>query len=187
MSPSKSERTRQLILDTAAQELSRGRQVTLNDIAEAAGIGRATLHRHFKSRDDLMIELTKTALKETDEACKPAMESASNAREALENMFEAIIPLGFRYSFLSQEMSVMSDPVIKAAYAEQLKAIDQMVEGLKTEGYIAPDVPNAWITHTIDSLIYAAWSSVENGYVARRDAGRLAVRTILDGLSPKEE
>jgi len=187
MALSKTQRTRALIIETATQILSKNAQVTLNDIADAAGIGRATLHRHFKNRDELMNVLTREALRETEEACAPVMAQASSAKEALEVMFKAIIPLGNRYSFLANEFSVMSDPDIQKAYQRQLSAVSDLVSALKAEGNIASDVPNAWVTSAIDGLIYSAWSSVEEGYVARRDAGPLAVRTLLSGLGQQSK
>ena len=43
---------------------------------------------------------------------------------------------------------------------------------------------SAWAVVVIDSLIYAAWSAVEDGQVARREAADLLLRTVLRGLAP---
>jgi serine phosphatase RsbU (regulator of sigma subunit) len=50
-------RNRERILDAAERLLERSPSATLADIAAAAGVARATLHRRFASRDDLIAAL----------------------------------------------------------------------------------------------------------------------------------
>jgi AcrR family transcriptional regulator len=47
-------RTRRAILNAAASVFARNRSATLADVAEAAEVGRSTLHRYFADRDDLI-------------------------------------------------------------------------------------------------------------------------------------
>ena len=47
-------RTRRAIIDAAISVLAANPAAPLGDIAEAAGVGRSTLHRHFSERGDLM-------------------------------------------------------------------------------------------------------------------------------------
>jgi AcrR family transcriptional regulator len=46
-------RTRERVLDVAAQLLADAPGTTMSDLAAAAGVGRSTLHRHFPSRRNL--------------------------------------------------------------------------------------------------------------------------------------
>ncbi|MEM8931374.1 MAG: TetR/AcrR family transcriptional regulator, partial [Acidobacteriota bacterium] len=57
-----------------------------------------------------------------------------------------------------------------------------LVAAVKREGTIAPEVSDAWVVAALDALIYAAWSSVHEGWIARRDAPGLVLRTLFDGL-----
>ncbi|MCG8461575.1 MAG: hypothetical protein MI919_35285, partial [Holophagales bacterium] len=66
----------------------------------------------------------------------------------------------------------------------QLREMAELVAAVKGEGTIAPDVPDAWTVAALDALIYAAWSSVHEGWIARRDAPGLVFRTIVGGLGP---
>lgn len=49
-------RTRKHLLDTGAKMLQAGRQPTLDEVAEAALVSRATAYRYFPSIDALMLE-----------------------------------------------------------------------------------------------------------------------------------
>lgn len=51
------------IVDVAAEVLADDPAATLQDIAQAVGLHRATLHRHFRSREDLMDALRRRASK----------------------------------------------------------------------------------------------------------------------------
>jgi TetR/AcrR family transcriptional regulator, mexCD-oprJ operon repressor len=48
------ERTRRAILDAAARVLGQRSDAGMADIAEEAGVGRATLYRHFPTRESLI-------------------------------------------------------------------------------------------------------------------------------------
>jgi Bacterial regulatory proteins, tetR family len=50
-------RNRERILDAAERMLDRSPSASLADIAAAAGVSRSTLHRRFRSRDELMTAL----------------------------------------------------------------------------------------------------------------------------------
>ncbi|HEX4245606.1 MAG TPA: TetR family transcriptional regulator, partial [Acidimicrobiales bacterium] len=54
------------ILDAAALVLSdKGDTASMEDVAAAAGVGRATIYRYFPSRDDLLSALTELAIDDT--------------------------------------------------------------------------------------------------------------------------
>ena len=65
------ERNERAIVEAAAGVIWRAPNATIGEIAAASGLGRATIYRHFASRDDLLraiarhgFELTSTALRE---------------------------------------------------------------------------------------------------------------------------
>ena len=43
------------MLDTASRLMQAGATPSVSDVAEAAGVSRATVYRHFRNRDDLVI------------------------------------------------------------------------------------------------------------------------------------
>ena len=177
---------RDALLNAAAELLSRNPGAPLAEIAAMAGVGRATLHRHFASRDDLIRALALDALERLERATAHLSPETSQARDFLYQLLEALLPLGDRAHFLASEPAAFTDPEIKAVYDRQLKDLAELVGWLKAEGEIAAEVPTAWAVAVIDSQIYAAWSAVQAGAIARRDAPDLLFRTLLRGLGPQE-
>ena len=176
---------RDAVLDSAIASLASNPNASLTEIAAAAGIGRATLHRYFGSRDDLLNEVAKRALQEVDEAAAGIRYEELSPTQALRAVLEAVIPLGDRYYFL-RTMAASHDPEIVAACERQNRELADMVDALKAVGVFANDVPTRWAAATLDAMIWAAWAAVGKGDVARNDVVDLAYRTIVSGLGSNE-
>ncbi len=152
---------------------------SLAEVAARAGVGRATLHRHFPSRQDLIRELAIAALDATDGACA-GLEHEPDAMVALGRMFEALVPLADRFHFLSR--CPVDDPEVARRYAGQLDGLDRLIAALRTQGHLDPAVPDAWAVALADSLIWTAWSAAAEGSIPVRDAAALATRSFLRGV-----
>ncbi len=63
---------REQVLRSAAALLSHKSTATMDEVAKAAGIGRATLHRHFAGRDALVKALENLGLREFEAALDTA-------------------------------------------------------------------------------------------------------------------
>lgn len=174
----------QAILDAAAEVFSQNPGASLQEIADRAGVGRATLYRYFPTREALMRELALEALSQTDEVTAPIREQALTAKAALEAVIAAVIPLGDRFHFLSSEWAVGQDPDVVSIYARQLRELAETVEQAKTEGAIATDIPTRWVVSAIDTLIYTAWSVVQKGDMTQRDATAMTLKTLFKGIAP---
>lgn len=179
--------TKEILLDAAATTLAQNPGASMNEIARSAGVGRATLYRYFPSREAILRELTIEASERSEQAIAPILAQAQSAIEILRNCIDALVPLGDRYHFLLSAPMFEDDPEITKLYEQQSQAWIVLVEALKRDDVIASDIPTAWVVAAIEGLIYTAWSSVHDGYIARRDAPDLVFRTLLKGLSANLE
>ncbi|CUH51594.1 TetR/AcrR family transcriptional regulator [Shimia sp. R11_0] len=175
-------KTHNRILEAGFRVFAATPTATLQDVADEAGIGRATLHRHFKGREELMAALALTAMKELDTAIEAATQDASSHTEALRRSLDAMIPLADRQMFLANE-PLDHVPEVLAAYTQQLDELAEAIEAAKDEGGFDRAVPTAWIVQAYETLTYAAWAVVRDGNVTATEAAELMWRTLQSGLS----
>lgn len=92
-------RTREKVINLAMHVLAKNPKASLNEIAEAAEVGRATLFRYFKSRKQLIHELVVEADRKLENATRPIVEKNLNARDTLEEFIKVLVPSGRVFIF----------------------------------------------------------------------------------------
>ena len=172
--------TLEAIVEAAIRVLNANAGATMSEIAVQAGVGRATLHRHFRTRDDLVSAIGIRCVEEMNAAVRAQATAGQPAVDRLRSMFRAVIPLGDRYSFLGTDYT--DDPKVREGYATQLHWAEALVEDLKDQGDVARDVPSPWVVAQIDQLVWTAWNAIAEGYLSVDEATELAVRTLTEGL-----
>ena len=174
--------SRDAIIEAAFNTFNRMPGASLADVAENAGVGRATLHRHFSSRQELMVALAEIAQSELRTAVNTATSGAQSYSEALELSFSAIIPLAGRQWFLSHE-AIDDDHPVSTAYHQDIVDLHAAIDAAKAEGSIAADLPTKWIAATYENLIYAAWMMVREEELTPAQAMSMAWRSFMKGVS----
>ncbi|MEO0548710.1 MAG: helix-turn-helix domain-containing protein [Pseudomonadota bacterium] len=169
------------IIEAAFAVFSRDPSASLSEVADRAGVGRATLHRYFSSREDLIRALAKTAIEEMDTAVEDACKDAASFSEVVRLSLIALVPLGDRYAFLEHE-ALEDDPELEAAFTEEKHETTKMVESAKQEGLFDEAIPTSWIVQAYDGLLYAGWESVRTGEATAVQAADLAWKTLIFGL-----
>lgn len=172
--------TLEAIVEAAIRVLNANAGATMSEIAAQAGVGRATLHRHFRTRDDLISTIGIRCIEEMNTAVRAETTEGQPALDRLQAMFRAVIPLGDRYNFLGADYT--DDPTLSQGYGTQLRWAETLVEDLKEQGHVARDIPSRWVVAQIDQLVWSAWNATTEGYLTADDATELAVRTLIDGL-----
>lgn len=174
------------ILEAGFHVLGANPGASMSDVADAAGVGRATLHRHFRTREDLLSALAIAAMKELSEAADAATADAQSYTEALRLGLEAVIPLANRQVFLTHEAAAR-DPAVAEAYEKDRAEVFDAFERAKAEGSFANDIPTEWLFQSYDALTYAAWEMVSAGDATPKQAAAFAWRTLTQGLSGDEK
>ena len=172
---------RDAIIEAAFDLFNRDPRTPLGEIAEHAGIGRATLHRHFAGRDDLLKTLALIAAKEMDAVVEEACQNVQSHTEALRVSLDVLIPLGDRYSFLGLD-AIEQDPELQDYFERQTRETETLINEAKREGTFRDAIPTSWIVQVYEHLLFAAWESVKAEEATQTQASHLAWQTLMTGL-----
>jgi AcrR family transcriptional regulator len=141
-------RNREIILQTASRCFAeRGLAVTLNEIAQEAGVGVGTVYRRFPNKDSLVDALLGPRLATLNEAAARAAE-CPDPREALQSYLAAL------FQFRAHDRALM-DTLVRARHAQpsvirETKRLDARVQllikqaraaGVVRTGFSAEDIP----------------------------------------------
>lgn len=168
-------------MDAGFVVLSRNPGASLADVAAEAGVGRATLHRQFASRTDLISALAERALTDLADAVSAATEDAASYGEALQKIMLAVIPLAQCHMFLTQDVALR--PEVQARVDDDARALRDLIDAAKAEGAIRGDLPTEWVAQAFDHLVYASWDMIRRQEATPRQAADLAWSMFSKGAS----
>lgn len=172
------------ILESATELLSLRPTATLQEIADYANIGIATLHRHFSSREALLNELAINAIHLVENALQDMSFQPEEMEKALEELFLRLIPLGDKIYFLAYAASVDEDPRVSEKESQLKKPLADAIENWKQAGLLNPSIPVQWMVTVIYNLLFGIWQEIHSGNLAKNDAARLLLTTVLQGFQP---
>lgn len=168
----------------AARLLAHSPNASMDDIARAAGISRATLFRRYPSRARLIADLSMQAVRAYVAATDAARPEDGPAAEALTRLVLALAPLAPTYGLLV--LQPLADGV-EAALLAQADSTDERVLLLvrrgQEEGSFSLDVSPRWALTTITWLIVGAADAVRCGLLAPAELERNLVMTVTKVLA----
>lgn len=175
------QRNRAALLAAAADVLAVAPQASLSEVATRAGLGRATLYRHFDSRDALRAAIREEALSRAAAALAGADLTGCDVREALRRAAAALVPLGMRFRILLIE-GADADPDFVAARQQALAPLwSVLAKGIEA-GELTGTKTTAWHGMVLAGLLVTAVRAAEAGLIDTDEAGRLVADTFLDGF-----
>lgn len=173
---------RERIVAAAARVWAADPSAPLDAIATAAGVGRATLHRHFAGR----AALVRTAALDGIAALEAALDAAAldtrAPADALEAAVSVLVHAGDRLHFVLYAAESLDDADVADAERRVDARLVPVLARALDAGVLHAELPAAWHFRAIEALAYAAWTAVARQELAARDASSLVFETILRGL-----
>ncbi|MEM9621630.1 MAG: TetR/AcrR family transcriptional regulator [Pseudomonadota bacterium] len=177
------QKSRSAIIESSIALLLTNPDARMSEIALAAGVGRATLYRHFETRGELIKALTLLCLDETEAALIPVQEQGLDGLDAMVASIRVIVPMAERFRFLMNFTSIgAADDTINRTYQRQLDGLVGYVEAGKKAGDIAKSLPTDWVVASYDALLNAAWGLIQTKKLDADQATEVFVRTFRASL-----
>lgn len=184
MTPVKQNRLN-MILDEATKLLIEKPNASMNEIAENARIGIATLHRYVESREQLMVYLGLRAIEVVSETMQHITLDEEHCEDYIPQVIEALIPLGDKIYFLGHDATIHYHPDIAGADLKLRESVMHAVNLLQAKGFFRQDVDPNWIVDVLYSILFLTWQQVVSGHIARRSATSLVVDTFYNGFKAR--
>ncbi|MDN3358273.1 TetR/AcrR family transcriptional regulator [Actinomadura sp. DC4] len=178
--PGRAEVNRRRILAVAADELSRDPDLSMDDIARAAGVVRRTVYGHFPSREALIAGIADEAAREVTEALGSGAENTASPVEALVISTMATWEIGDRYRLL---IALAQRSLTAAGMRDHLRPARERLAGLLEEGARSGDfaghLPAAVLAQGLESLLLGLLQAVNEGVWESAEPARDAARACL--------
>jgi len=180
------------VLRTAAALLTRKATATMDEVAKAAGISRATLHRQFAGRDALVRALETLGIAECEAALDAARPDEGPARDAVHRLVREIEPSAGLLAFLYTENQLFEGEEQNAGWARIDERIAALFRRGQQSGEFRIDLSAVWLTEALYGLLGSGAWAVAEGRVARNDFTHMIVELLLGGAlrhpaQPREE
>ncbi|WP_396892818.1 TetR/AcrR family transcriptional regulator [[Mycobacterium] wendilense] len=171
-------RTRKAILDAAMSVLSATPAASLSDIADAAEVGRSTLHRYFPERADLIRALaihvhaiSNAAIAEADPLSGPPV-------AALRRVVESQLELGPIVAYIYVDPAVLGDPELLAHLETGDEAV---IEVLNRACADRANTPPGWVRRAFWALLQAGFESAQQDGTPRHQIVDAIMTTLTEG------
>ena len=170
------QRVATVILDAAAHVFAAGGESSMNEIAETAGVGRATLYRYFPNRHALWDEVAVVAVARVGERLQQARLDGVAMEEGLRRAIRALVEVGDYFIVLTQERARPSSARLDPAISVPL---DQLFDRGQSAGFIRPDMTTAWLTDALVSQVVTTLAASPT--LGREDMVTAIASFVLDG------
>jgi AcrR family transcriptional regulator len=175
------------IVEVAARMIGDDPHVGMAAVAAAADVSRATVYRHFPTREALTDAIRSQALATGEQAIVDCRLDEGSATDALRRLVEAWLEIAERYGF-AQLVGHPGHPLGDEDRAQRRRAFGEPLVALFTRGQAAGEFSTAitaeWAARMFGAALIAGARAVDDGVLARADAPDTVFRTLTQGLRP---
>lgn len=169
------------VLASAPGVLADDPSASMERVAEAAGIARATLYRHFETREDLIAAIYHRALSETLAAIESAEAADGPADQALRRVIESVLSVGDRYRFVAVNHPDSAE--IREHEMQIGIPLIELFERGQKEGSFSARLPAQLCAAYFGGLVTSSVRLVDDGNVSVAEAAAAAWFVLVNGIS----
>jgi AcrR family transcriptional regulator len=173
------------IVEVAAPLLGEHPNLAMADVATAAGVSRATVYRHFPTREVLIAAIKAQAVEQSEEALTACRLDEGGATDALERLCAAWLDIAERYAFaqlVAQPGLAPDEPAREHSRRILGEPLRALFERGKASGEFSQAVSTEWGVRSFGALLLAGARAVADGTLTREDAPHAVFRSLHEGL-----
>ncbi|MDZ7881676.1 MAG: TetR/AcrR family transcriptional regulator [Mycobacterium sp.] len=171
-------RTRRAIIEAAISVITDNPAATLTDIAEVAGVGRSTLHRHFPERSDLLRAVALQVHAASNAAIEAADPHCGPVHAALRRVVESQLDLGPIVLFVYTEPTIQADPDLAAHLDTGDEAIAEILARASAD---KPEYPPGWSRRVFWSLLLSGYEAMKQDRTPRHQIVDAIMNSLTEG------
>ncbi|MCX5356228.1 TetR/AcrR family transcriptional regulator [Streptomyces mirabilis] len=183
------ERSVRAILEAAEQVLAQDAGASMEQIAEAAGLTRITVHRRFASRQALLEALAVSAKQQIIDAIEEARPDSAPALVALYRVTANVLRVKNTWRYTLSHATAHTPAAAVALWAEIDAHTVKLLTRAQGEGILAPDADLEWTRQVYYALLNEALNRPgADQDPAAQDPDTLAalvIDTLLHGAGPR--
>ena len=175
--PALQQRVAAAILEGAAHLFANGGdQASMNEVAEAAGVARATVYRYFPNRESLLDELVQTAVRDVEARLASARVDEVPPDEGITRAVRALVDVGNLLVVLTRERRHSGSDQFQRGLLDPLR---QLVERGQASGDIRDDITGRRLTESLIGVIVSMLTSTPP--LGREDMTATITGLFIDG------
>ena len=152
-------------------------RASMAQLAAMVGVSRATLCRHFPSRDNMMQVVSMTCIESAELAFARARPHEGSAEQAIQRLIEELLPIAELYAFLDH-----ADEAMEARVRPLRASFIALFQKWQNAGAVRVDLPAAWLVESLSALLRSAATMIRSGRLARNDAARSVFELLWRGI-----
>jgi AcrR family transcriptional regulator len=165
------------ILDGAARIFAlEGEQASMNDVAAAAGVARATVYRYFPNRQALLDELAHAAVTDADVRLEAARVEEVAPLEGIARAVRALVEVGDTFVLLARDRMRSQPGRFERSVSRPLRSL---FERAQAAGDLRRDVPASRLVESLIGLVVALLTSTPQ--LGKEDIIATITDLFLDG------
>lgn len=180
-------RNRDRILAVAAQLLGRKPAATMDEITAETGLGRTTVYRHFRTRDELIAAMYESVLVQAERAFEDTRPDGGDAQTAIARTIEAAFQASAEYRVLVYGPAVAltdEEGQLSPAMVRFLDPVARVMARAQREGVLRADVPPRWLADVLVTLVFGAIMHGRDLRAVKQQPAQLVLHTFLHGHAP---
>jgi len=172
-------RNREAVLEAAVRLLGERPDASMQEVADASGVGRTTVYRHFPNREALVKGLFMRVVNESLAMSWRLVEQDPPADELYRRMGREALEITYRYRFLRAHNELLEPALEEAGVGLPNDPMMDYLERAQERGELRADMPTRWLFLVAHAVITQAVDQAADGDLDVGRAGELAGETLV--------